>query len=126
MQDDFDSNELLSRFQDTLDTLAHCELEEHVPVKLTTSHPVVEDGGDTVWNVGTSVDEKGGHSYSVIKFHKDRPGVTGTMMIEDAQVSLQFFCLVFSDLLPSLSLSNSCNLYVCAFVSLFGFPSLPS
>ena len=66
--------------------MAHCELEEHVPVKLTTSHPVVEEGGDTVWNVGTSVDEKGGYSYSVIKFHKDRPGVTGTMMIEDAQV----------------------------------------
>ena len=57
-----------------------------MPVKLTTSHPVVEEGGDTVWNVGTSVDEKGGYSYSVIKFHKDRPGVTGTMMIEDAQV----------------------------------------
>ena len=74
--------------QDTLDTLAHCELEEHVPVKLTTSHPLVEDGGDTVWNVGTSVDpEKGGYSYSVVRFRRDRPGVTGTMMIEDAQVT---------------------------------------
>ena len=59
-------------------------------MKLTTSHPIVEDGGDTVWNVGTSVDEKGGYSYSVIKFHKDRPGVTGTMMIEDAQVRAAF------------------------------------
>ena len=74
--------------QDTLDTLAHCELEEHVPVKLTTSHPLVEDGGDTVWNVGTSVDPegRGGYSYSVVRFRRDRPGVTGTMMIEDAQV----------------------------------------
>ena len=74
--------------QDTLGTLAHCELEEHVPVKLTTSHPLVEDGGDTVWNVGTSVDPegKGGYSYSVVRFRRDRPGVTGTMMIEDAQV----------------------------------------
>ena len=78
-------------------TLAHCELEEHVPVKLTTSHPVVEEGGDTVWNVGTSVDEKGGYSYSVIKFHKDRPGVTGTMMIEDARVrESRFFSLSVS------------------------------
>ena len=82
--------------QDTLDTLAHCELEEHVPVKLTTSHPLVEDGGDTVWNVGTSVDPegKGGYSYSVVRFRRDRPGVTGTMMIEDAQVRLKCYSSV--------------------------------
>ena len=73
--------------QDTLDTLAHCELEEHIPVKITTSHPVAEEGGATVWNVGSSADEKGDYSYSVIKFHRSRPGVTGTMMIEDAQVT---------------------------------------
>ena len=57
----------------------------------------MEEGGDTVWNVGTSVDEKGGYSYSVIKFHKDRPGVTGTMMIEDAQVRDGFLARKASD-----------------------------
>ena len=69
-------------------------------MKLTTSHPLVEDGGDTVWNVGTSVDPegKGGYSYSVVRFRRDRPGVTGTMMIEDAQVNqayleMSFLCL---------------------------------
>ena len=83
-----------------------------MPVKLTTSHPVVEEGGDTVWNVGTSVDEKGGYSYSVIKFHKDRPGVTGTMMIEDAQVRVFSQRLHF---LPAVRRSTCGSFLFCIF-----------
>ncbi len=79
-------------------------MEEHIPVKMMTSHPQTDDHGSTVWNVGTSFNsKKKGFSYSVIKFHKSRPEETGmrtlnrkdtflSMVIENAEIISSMLC----------------------------------
>jgi hypothetical protein len=59
-------------------------VEEHIPVKLTTSHPQIDEDG-TIWNIGTSYEPKKGYSYSVIKYQKRNPDWTGRRSCKNAK-----------------------------------------
>ena len=76
---------MLKVHEDTLDTMAQVDIEEYVPVKMTTSHPIRDRDG-TLWNVGTSYEEKKGYSYAIVKFEKSDPDWSGTMILEHGTV----------------------------------------
>ena len=74
---------------------SQCDLEEYIPVKMTSAHPHVDPDG-TVWNVGTSHDPKTGYAYAIIKYQKKNPNWSGELRILCVKYELRILCVKLS------------------------------